>query len=352
MNIFLTGATGFLGGRLIQNLAREGHTLYVLARNLQKAEKLLKKVAGFTGEVHVIKGDITAPNLGIDKETEQDLINKIDVFYHMAALVKFDLDLKEELFTINYDGTKHALDAAEKFGVSHFYYVSTAYTLGKGEFAQEELHSLEQSFNNPYEESKCKAEHLCMEYKQSFHITILRPAIIIGDSKTGEADSKFTLYGLMRSLEVFKKRFQRKGLGDKVFHLLCEEGSTQNLVPVDYVADVLSDVLFKGRENNIYHITNSRPPLSADVFQIMRTKADLQPFKLASYSYEPYLDEDEKQLNQMIEVYKNYLNRMIAFDDSNTQELLASLDKEPLSMDEKMIERIITGYRETNLITK
>lgn len=43
MNIFLTGATGFLGGRLIQNLAREGHTLYVLARNIKKAEKLIQK---------------------------------------------------------------------------------------------------------------------------------------------------------------------------------------------------------------------------------------------------------------------------------------------------------------------
>ncbi|MDR7074600.1 SDR family NAD(P)-dependent oxidoreductase [Fictibacillus barbaricus] len=352
MNIFLTGATGFLGGRLIQNLAREGHTLYVLARNLQKAEELLKKTAGFKGEVHVIKGDITVPNLGIDKESEKELTQNIDVFYHMAALVKFDQDLKDELFAINYEGTKHALDAAKKFGVSHFYYVSTAYTLGKEEFAKEELHPLSSSFNNPYEESKCKAEHLCMEYQHFFHITILRPAIIIGDSKTGEADSKFTLYGLMRSLEVFKKRFQRKGHGDKVFHLLCEDGSTQNLVPVDYVADVLSDALLLGRENKIYHITNSNPPLSADVFQIMRTKADLHPFKLAPYSYEPYLDQDEENLNKMVDVYKNYLNRKIVFDDTNTQELLKALDKEPLSMDEEMINLIIASYKEPKLISK
>jgi nucleoside-diphosphate-sugar epimerase len=350
MNIFLTGATGFLGGRLIQNLAREGHTLYVLARNLQKAEDLLKKVADYKGEVHIIKGDITVPNLGIDEETELELINKIDVFYHMAALVKFDLDLKEELFKINYDGTKYALDAAKKFGVNHFYYVSTAYSLGKKEFAKEELHTLDQNFNNPYEESKSKAEHLCMEYQDSFHVSILRPAIIIGDSKTGEADSKFTLYGLMRSLDIFKKRYQRKGLGDKIFHLLCEEGSTQNLVPVDYVADVLSGVLVKGRENKIYHITNSNPPFSADVFQLMRTKADLQPFKLAPYSYEKHLDDDEKQLNNMVEVYKNYLNRVISFDDSNTQELLEILGQKPLVMDEEMIARIISGYYEKNLV--
>ncbi|WNB91640.1 SDR family oxidoreductase [Bacillus sp. NEB1478] len=351
MNIFLTGATGFLGGRLIQNLAREGHTLYVLARNLQKAEELLKKTADFKGEVHIIKGDITTPDLGIDKESQQELIHNVDVFYHMAALVKFDLDLEDELFAINYEGTRHALDAAKKFGVSHFYYVSTAYTLGKEEFAKEELHPLNSSFNNPYEESKCKAEHLCLEYKQSYNVTILRPAIIVGDSQTGEADSKFTLYGLMRSLEVFKKRFQRKGLGNKVFHLLCEEGSTQNLVPVDYVAEILSDVLLKGRENQIYHITNSHPPLSADVFQIMRTKANLHPFKLAPYSYEQHLDQDEKNLNKMVDVYKNYLNRKIIFDDSNTQQLLKAFDKEPLLMNEEMINRIIEGYREHNLIT-
>ncbi|WP_226537142.1 SDR family oxidoreductase [Fictibacillus halophilus] len=352
MNIFLTGATGFLGGRLIQNLSREGHTLYVLARNIKKAEQLLLKTADLKGNIHIIKGDITVPDLGMNKETQRELANKIDVFYHMAALVKFDLDLKEELFQINFSGTKYALEAAEKMGVSHFYYVSTAYTLGKNEFAKEELHSIDRSFNNPYEESKCKAEHLCMDYKKSFNVTILRPAIIIGDSKTGEADSKFTLYGLMRSLEVFKKRFQRKGLGDRVFHLLCEEGSTQNLVPVDYVADVLSDVLQKGREDNIYHITNSNPPLSADVFQIMRDKADLDLFKLAPYDYESNLNEEEQLLNNVVDVYKNYLNRNIVFDDSNTQELLNTLDKMPLQMDEEMIKTIIKGYHESSSITK
>lgn len=352
MNIFLTGATGFLGGRLIQNLAREGHTLFVLARNIKKAEQLLLKTADLEGVIHIIQGDITVPDLGMNKETQQELANKIDVFYHMAALVKFDLDLKDELFQINYSGTKYALEAAEKMGVSHFYYVSTAYTLGKDEYAKEELHSLGRPFNNPYEESKCKAEHLCMEFKKFFNVTILRPAIIIGDSKTGEADSKFTLYGLMRSLEVFKKRFKRKGMGDRVFHLLCEEGSTQNLVPVDYVADVLSDVLQKGREDNIYHITNSNPPLSADVFQIMREKADLDLFKLAPYDYEPYLNEEEQLLNNVVDVYKNYLNRNIVFDDSSTQELLHSLDKKPLQMDEEMIKRIIKGYHESSSITK
>jgi nucleoside-diphosphate-sugar epimerase len=345
MNIFLTGATGFLGGRLIQNLAREGHTLYVLARNIKKAEKLIQKTAKLKGDIHIIQGDITLPGLGIDNQIEEDLQNRIDVFYHMAALVKFDLNLREELFQINYMGTRHALDAARKMGISHFYYVSTAYTLGKQEKAIETLHPIEGPFNNPYEESKCKAEHLCMEYKEFFHVTILRPAIIIGDSKTGEADSKFTLYGLLRTLEVFKKRFQRRGNGDKVFHLLCEEGSTQNLVPVDYVADILSGVLKKGKENQIYHITNSTPPLSTDVFEIMREKAELSLFRLAPYDYGPHLTEEERQLNGMVEVYKNYLNRNIRFDDAHTRNLLWQLDEKPLDMDKEMIKRIISGYQ-------
>jgi nucleoside-diphosphate-sugar epimerase len=344
MNIFLTGATGFLGGRLIQDLAREGHTLYVLARNMKKAEMLLKKTAELKGEIHIVQGDITLPGLGMNKQTEQELQNKVDVFYHMAALVKFDLDLREELFNINFEGTKHALEAAKKMGIHNFCYVSTAYTLGKQESAMETLHPIEGPFNNPYEESKCKAEHLCMDYKEYFKITILRPAIIIGDSKTGEADSKFTLYGLLRALEVFKKRFQRKGLDHKVLHLLCENGSTQNLVPVDYVADILSHVLKVERENSIYHITNSNPPLSAEVFEIMREKADLQLFRLAPYEYETHLTEEERQLNQMVEVYKNYLNRNIQFDDSNTKKVLSELGEEPLYMDNEMIKRIITGY--------
>lgn len=77
----------------------------------------------------------------------------------------------------------------------------------------------------------------------------------------------------------------------------------------------------------------------------MRDKAGLELFKLAPYDYEPFLNEEEKLLNSVIDVYKNYLNRNITFDDANTQELLKEIEAKPLNMDMAMIKRIITGYK-------
>ena len=121
-------------------------------------------------------------------------IISIDKFYHLAALVKFNFELADELFQINYTGTQHAIELAKKLNSKHFLYVSTAYTIGEKELAYEELHPVDTPTNNPYEASKVQAEHLVAQEKD-MATSIIRPAIIIGDSVTGEADSKFTLYG-------------------------------------------------------------------------------------------------------------------------------------------------------------
>ena len=111
MTIFLTGTTGFLGGKLLTNLLRTtDHTLFVLVRDMKKAEQLVASLPGdATSRIRLLRGDITKPNCGIDSDQIKTLTGKVDLFYHLAALVKFDEELRDELFSINYDGTKHAL---------------------------------------------------------------------------------------------------------------------------------------------------------------------------------------------------------------------------------------------------
>ncbi|WP_010198433.1 SDR family oxidoreductase [Bacillus sp. m3-13] len=346
MNIFLTGATGFLGGRLIRNLLEGEHTVYILARNIKKANALKEDLPlSLQDRVTILNGDIVKPKFGFSTEQLVALTNKIDIFYHLAALVKFDHHLRDTLMEMNYQGTKHALEVAASMGVGKFIHVSTAYTVGVSNSGKEELYNLEQDFNNPYEESKALAEHEVMKYKGEMDVSIFRPAIIVGDSKTGEADSNFTLYGFMRGLEVFKRKLERKSYEEKV-HLVGSKDGTSNLVPVDYVADILTIAAQQAEKNTIYNVTNPAPPTNREILETIKAHLDFRSLGIYEKGTSFYLTPVELQLNSLIDVFGPYLDRSISFVDRNTQKLLKDSPISHLNMTKEILEIIIRAYFE------
>ncbi|WP_243387362.1 SDR family oxidoreductase [Bacillus kexueae] len=342
MNIFLTGATGFLGGKLIQNLLKnKNHTLYVFARNIQKAAKLRQTFpASDQQRIHIVEGDITRPFGGLGEEDINWLKGKIDAIYHLAALVKFDEELREELFATNYDGTKHILDLATAIGAKKFYYVSTAYTVGKGSNGVEALYPMNHPTNNPYEESKVKSEHLVFSYNTKLDISIFRPAIIVGDSKTGEADSSFTLYGFMRALELFKRKVSRYP-SETSYRILASKEGTSNLVPVDYVSDILSLAPENAKPDTIYHITNPYPPTNEKLLTFIKDALHFEQLDIVEEVEIHELMDVEKRLNELIDVYQVYLTRNLSFKDDHTKELISGTDIQHLLMTDDMIKLII-----------
>ncbi len=343
MNLFLTGSTGFLGGRLIKNLLQyKQNEVYILVRNVEKAERLRDSfLEDEQKRIHIFQGDITLPNAGLTEDDQEWLTGKIDAVYHLAALVKFDQDLRDELFTANYEGTKHILKLSTRLQVKKFYYVSTAYTVGKLPDGVEELYPTDGEFHNPYEESKVKSEHLVASYRNQMDVSIFRPAIIVGDSKTGEADSQFTLYGFMRALGVFKRKTERRGGEDRTYRLVAAKNGTSNLVPVDYVADILSLAPDKAQPDTIYHITNSNPPENIALLKMLKEALQFENLSVVENTGEYELDEEEVKLNSLIEVFKVYLAGALTFDDQNTQELIEGTGVAHLDMSEEMIEMII-----------
>jgi thioester reductase-like protein len=347
INIFLTGSTGFLGGRLIKNLVNQQHHLYVLVRDLEKANKIKSSIEeSKQKQIHFIKGDITKADCGLSEDIINELKDHVDLFYHLAALVKFDFELEKELHEINYKGTKHALDLAVTFHSKKFYYVSTAYTVGKMNHGVEELYPIDTPNNNPYEDSKIKSEHLVFSYQEKLEISIFRPSIIVGDSKTGQADSNFTLYGFIRGLEVFKKRMERKSEYEKtVYHLIGNKEGTSNLVPVDYVCDILTVAVEKAQKNRIYAIVNTNPPTNFAILERIKEALKFDNLAIVGKKSLALLSKEETTLNTMIKVFDPYLDRKIIFEDSNTRELIADTNVEYLNMDNHMLHTIIQGYR-------
>ena len=346
MNIFLTGATGFLGGRLIRNLLEEGHNVYLLARNTEKANNQKDRLPlSLQENVTILKGDIVQTDFGFSPALLTELTKKIDIFYHLAALVKFDHHLRDILMEMNYHGTKNALEVARVLKVPKFIHVSTAYTVGVGNSGREKLYDLQQNFNNPYEESKALAEHEVMKYKEFMDISIFRPAIIVGDSKTGEADSNFTLYGFMRGLELFKRKLERKNYQEMV-HLVGSKEGTSNLVPVDYVADILTIAAKRATSNTIYNITNPSPPTNREILATIKHHLQFDSLGIYEKGTVFTLNPIEMQLNSLIDVFEPYLDRSISFDDENTQALLKGSPIAHLNMTDEILEIIIRAYFE------
>ncbi|WP_214832626.1 SDR family oxidoreductase [Exiguobacterium sp. s152] len=344
MNIFMTGATGFLGGRLARELIHCGHTLCVLARTPEKMEAMFSRDE--LRSITVLAGDLTAPFLGADERFITDHDRSIDLVLHMAALVKFDEELREELFETNLTGTRQALALAKALHCPRFFHVSTAYTLGAREVGDETLYATDQTFHNPYEESKAHAEQAVWAERDQLDVSIFRPAIIVGDSKTGEADSKFTMYGYMRALEVFKRRLERRGAPDGPIRLLGSETGTSNLVPVDYVTDVLLAAIEHAKPDTIYNVTNDDPPRNVTMLDYMKQALAFPHLKITETPTSS-LSQAEQTFNEMVKVFNPYLNRNIAFDDANTKRLLEDAGYKPLDLNERSLRRIVNAYYET-----
>ena len=344
MYIFMTGGTGFLGGRLAKELIERGHRICMLARTPEKVN------AQFTVEerksIDVLPGDLTAHALGADEQFIDSHKGKIDLFLHMAALVKFDEELRDELFETNVTGTKEALRLAKLIDVPRFFHVSTAYTLGAKEVGGETLYDVSQSFLNPYEESKAHAEQAVWQSRDELDVSIFRPAIIVGDSKTGEADSKFTMYGYMRALELFKRKLERRGHDFESIRLIGSATGTSNLVPVDYVADVLLAAIEHAKAGTIYNVTNDTPPRNEMMLDYMKESLSF-PHLTITETPSSTLSSVEQSFNEMVKVFNPYLNRNITFHDENTKQLLKDAGFSPLRLDQKSLRRIVNAYYQT-----
>ncbi|MFS0576993.1 SDR family oxidoreductase [Sporosarcina sp. 179-K 3D1 HS] len=346
MTIFLTGSTGFLGGKLLERLIETtDHPLVILVRDMEKAERLLDTLpVGAEQRVTLVRGDITDPLCGMDSSIVNELQGTVDLFYHIAALVKFDEELRDDLFRINYDGTRHAVDLAKQLGVKRFHYISTAYTIGKRTRGIEQLYPVDSNVHNPYEESKVKAEHLVFSHSGPMEVSIFRPSIIVGDSETGEADSEFTLYGFMRALDVFKRRRGKSISLKESYRLIGSKEATSNLVPVNYVADILAIAAEKAQNGKIYNITNPAPPSNHLILNLIKKAIGFEQLEIIEDADINTLTEDEIKLNSLVAVFNAYLSRSFHFEDENTQRLIAGTSTHHLHMPLSNLEMIIDSY--------
>ena len=234
--VLVTGFPGFLGSELVPRILRRGKRQEVvclvqpkfMALAERRAEALVAAEPSFRGRIELIGGDITRPGLGL--EDAAGLARRITEVFHLAAI--YDLAVRRELgLRVNVEGTKHVLDfAADSPRLHRVQYVSTCYVSGRfaGIFREDDLDK-GQEFNNFYEESKFLAEVAVRErIEGGLPATVYRPAVVVGDSKTGATQKYDGPYYAIRWL-----------LKQPAVAVLPVVGDTHrtriNLVPRDYV---------------------------------------------------------------------------------------------------------------------
>ena len=260
MTYFVTGATGFIGRHLLERLLERKGRIHVLVRkqSLGRLHELTgqwERTAGTSlgKRISPVIGDLGKPLLGVEPEQVTELRGTIEHFFHLAAI--YDMTAPKELNrALNVGGTVNAVELARALEVERFHHVSSIAVAGtfKGLF-EEEFFDEGQRLPSPYHKTKFESEKVVRE-QPFFPWRVYRPAIVVGDSRTGEMDKIDGPYYFFKSIQRM-----RQILPEWLPLVGLDLGST-NVVPVDWVAGALDHIAHKpGLDGRAFHLTDPRP---------------------------------------------------------------------------------------------
>jgi len=256
--VFVTGFPRLLARRLAEALWPRG-PLTLLAQE-QHAEEAVA-FASTLRDARVLVGDVAAMHLGLSTAEYRELASACTDIVHAAEWSSVAAE-KAILERVNVEGTKALLDLAQDCRkLRRFTHFSTVFVSGDrvGVVAEDEL-AAGQSFRNFYEQSKFEAEILVRRAMGQLPCTVLRPAFIVGDSRTGEIDRLDGPYTVAALLTSNKIQVPLPLPGDGVAPL--------NVVPIDFVVDaavvIHDDARAVGRT---FHIVDPNPSSSRRVYE-------------------------------------------------------------------------------------
>jgi thioester reductase-like protein len=239
---FITGFPGFIADRLLERLARKQCRFILLVQPswLDRARHEIDRISRLTNrevsDFQIVLGDISQADLGLNAADLDLTRQQTTRVFHLAAL--YDLAVEREpAMRVNVGGTRNMVEFARTLpALQHFHHVSTCYVAGKreGVIRETELRH-DAGYRNFYEESKYLAELEVESVKDQLPVTIHRPSVVCGDSRTGETVKYDGVYYLILYLLHFPW-LSSVNIGNHRVSL--------NLVPVDFVVDAMAALAF------------------------------------------------------------------------------------------------------------
>ncbi|GAA2966901.1 SDR family oxidoreductase [Streptomyces enissocaesilis] len=295
----LTGGTGFLGSHLLASLLDRGESVAVLYRGehdraRERLEHALRATdlgsvlpAPIPGVLRMVPGDVTRPQLGMDRETYRELGQEVTVVWHSAGCIQM-ASAPELLHTVNVQGTEHVLQfaaaAAHRPRVLH---VSTAYVAGgllEGTVTEDHL-SDRHGFLNRYEESKYQGEQAIHRFAQEHGLpaTIVRPSVLVTDSLRPAEAPAHPFASAQQRLSRLARRDPTRLIpgtlpGGRVHALLPgHPDATMNIVQVEYAADAIVHLARQPATQLVdtFHVTH---PTSTPLRRVLDAMEEICPW--------------------------------------------------------------------------
>ncbi|MCP4702330.1 MAG: amino acid adenylation domain-containing protein [Gammaproteobacteria bacterium] len=326
--IFLTGASGFFGAFLLDELLKQTHAdIFCLIRssNAEEGKKKLKNILESYGlwderadsRIIAVAGDLSQPLLGLPEPDFRSLAARIEVIYHNGAMVHF-IHPYEELKAANVCGTQEILRLAAQAKVKPVHFISTVsifpnYGDPTGEVIRESDIGDSQQLSSGYSQSKWVAEQLIMQARErGIPTCIYRPCRITGHSQTGITNTD----------DLFCREI--KGCIQLGAVPTYSDERMDNLVTVDYVSRAIVHLSQRSESfGKNFHLGNPGSIRVRDMFRWIRSIG--YPLKRSSYD--------------------RWLSELLCAED-NALQVLAPMfpepeEKEPPFLMEMPVEKVI-----------
>jgi amino acid adenylation domain-containing protein/thioester reductase-like protein len=275
-DVFLTGATGFLGAFLLDGLLSSTNArVYCLIRQrgdddgMESIETNLRRYGLWQTEwekrIEPVAGDLGEPLFGMADEGFDALAKEVDLIIHAAAVVNLVYPYSA-LKAANVGGTREVLRLACRHGAKPVHHVSTngIFPPGNGLCEEEtDLDALAEAREDGYGRSKWVAEKLVREAdRRGLPVCVYRPGNLSGHSETGASNPR----DLLGAVIVESVRLE------------CApeiEGWHTEMTPVDFVAAAILHIASDpAAHGETYHLANPEPPLAEEVFDLLEEQGN------------------------------------------------------------------------------
>jgi thioester reductase-like protein/NADP-dependent 3-hydroxy acid dehydrogenase YdfG len=273
MRYVVTGGTGFIGRRVVNRILAQHDEatqskfgtaeVFVLVRrgSLARFEEL---AADWGDRAKPLVGDLTSAGLGLSDLAD---LGPVDHVVHCAAIYDMTVDAATQR-AANVEGTRAVIELTRALNAT-LHHVSSIAVAGnyKGIFTEDDF-DVSQELPTPYHQTKFEAEQL-VHATPGLRYRVYRPAVVVGDSRTGEmdkVDGPYYFFGLLSRLASLPK----------FTPMMVPDTGRTNIVPVDYVVDALVALMHAdGRDGQTFHLTSPKPIGLKDIYRGVAQEAGL-----------------------------------------------------------------------------